>query len=581
MIWTAGARRQHAALLVLGWVVILSSCGPSEAAPGGAAPGGAVARGPRDQVPKKRLVAGIFSDPEGFQRNLTNPGGGGGTRAAGLIETENLVHAALVYMDEDNVLRPRLAEAVPSTENGLWKVFPDGRMETTWALKRGVRWHDGVPFTAADVLFAVELNLNPPMLGLVEAVHAPDDFTVVVTWKGPFVDADTLFGAGLTGGNMIAIPRPRHILAAALAADKSAFLGLPYWREAYVGVGPYRLREWVPSSHILLIANDASFVDMPKIDEIEIKLFTDINGVITSLLAGTISLPIGGGLNIAQYLQIRDHNPQIRMVVGDRLGAVVPLYPQFVNPDPAIIDHLEFRRALLMALDRQELNDTLNFGVGTVAYSWLQTDRPEYPAVASQIVSHPYNPRRAAEILQELGLTRGPDGVLASAAGERMAPGLGTTEQAQHRMAIFPIADTWKTFGVDTQPYIIPNQRLPDREYVVTFPGFFLVAVPVDPSFTTIQGFRSTSTPLASNGYQGGNRARYMNPAFDELLDRYLVTIPTKERLVALGGLLRHQTEQLTMLPLFYQATANILGDSHLRNGNGLAVWDAHNWEMD
>ena len=56
--------------------------------------------------------------------------------------------------------------------------------------------------------------------------------------------------------------------------------------------------------------------------------------------------------------------------------------------------------------------------------------------------------------------------------------------------------------------------------------------------------------------------------------------IPIKERLVALADILHHQTDQLTMMPLFYQATANILGDVHLRNGNGLAMWDAHLWDL-
>src|SRR4029077_16034391 len=132
----------------------------------------------------------------------------------------NMVHASLVYADEDTTLRPRLAEAVPSIENGLWKLFPDGRMQTTWTLHSGIYWHDGVPFTADDVLFAVELNrdreigiVNPPMLSRIETISAPDDRTIVVTWNGPFVDADTLFASGLTGGNAIAIPRPKHILA--------------------------------------------------------------------------------------------------------------------------------------------------------------------------------------------------------------------------------------------------------------------------------------------------------------------------------------------------------------------------------
>src|SRR5205823_2352104 len=93
-------RPRPTALLIVGWAVILVSCtGPTVSS------SGRVAAGLANAAVKKHLVAGIFSDPEGFQRNLTNPGGGGGTRAAGLIETENLVHAALVFMDEDGVLR--------------------------------------------------------------------------------------------------------------------------------------------------------------------------------------------------------------------------------------------------------------------------------------------------------------------------------------------------------------------------------------------------------------------------------------------------------------------------------------------
>lgn len=74
-----------------------------------------------------------------------------GQRGSNLI-TE-LVHTALTALDNKGVLQPRLAEAVPSLENGLWKVFPDGRMETTWKLKPGLRWHDGTPFTSDDLLF--------------------------------------------------------------------------------------------------------------------------------------------------------------------------------------------------------------------------------------------------------------------------------------------------------------------------------------------------------------------------------------------------------------------------------------------
>src|SRR5207249_1726285 len=147
------------------------------------------------------------------------------------------------------------------------------------------------------------------------------------------------------------------------------------------------------------------------------------------------------------------------------LGTATPIFPQFVDPDPAIVGNVQFRRALMMGINRQELNDTLNFGLGTVAHTWLQTDRPEYPALASQVVPYDYDPRRAVEAIQELGYRRGADGFFVDGAGQRLTPQLSSTEQAQQRMAIFPIVDYWKTIGIDAQPYIIPNQLVPDLEY--------------------------------------------------------------------------------------------------------------------
>src|SRR2546422_703910 len=83
-------------------------------------------------------------------------------------------------------------------------------------------------------------------------------------------------------------------------------------------------------------------------------------------------------------------------------GTATPIFPQFIDPDPGIISNVQFRRALLMGIDRQELNDTLNFGLGTVANTWLQTDRPEYPSVASQVVAYDHDPRRAIGIIEGL-----------------------------------------------------------------------------------------------------------------------------------------------------------------------------------
>src|SRR5205809_6327317 len=117
------------------WALLLcllaESCAPQTpraATENGTSPG-SQATGP------KRIVAAVMSEPQVLSWKLS----AGDNLRAGLDTLEPLVHVGLVTLDDQNQLRPVLAEAVPSIENGLWKVFPDGRMETTWKLRSNAR----------------------------------------------------------------------------------------------------------------------------------------------------------------------------------------------------------------------------------------------------------------------------------------------------------------------------------------------------------------------------------------------------------------------------------------------------------
>src|SRR5436305_10701432 len=70
----------------------------------------------------------------------------------GLTDIRHMVNPGLVVAEDHGGLVAILAEAVPSLDNGLWKISDDGRMETTWRLRPNARWHDGTPFTAADLV---------------------------------------------------------------------------------------------------------------------------------------------------------------------------------------------------------------------------------------------------------------------------------------------------------------------------------------------------------------------------------------------------------------------------------------------
>ena len=103
------------------------------------------------------------------------------------------------YRVWDSELRPWLATELPSIEKGTWRVFPDGRMETTWPLRRDVKWHDGAPFTAKDLVFGWEIVTDPQFAAVeadiprrMDSLATPDDHTLVIAWRDLFPQANLL-----------------------------------------------------------------------------------------------------------------------------------------------------------------------------------------------------------------------------------------------------------------------------------------------------------------------------------------------------------------------------------------------------
>jgi peptide/nickel transport system substrate-binding protein len=250
-----------------------------------------------------------------------------------------------------------LAEAVPSLENGLWKLLPDGRMETTWRLRAAARWHDGAPVTAEDLLFSLRLGRDPEnsafnthAYGSIEEAWAPDPRSLAITWKEPFIEADTILGLPL-GGLL-----PKHLLEDAYRAEKASFLDLPYWTTEFVGTGPYRVREWVPGIGMLLVANDEYVLGRPKIDEIEVKYIPDANTLMANLFAGTVDVtPNVGSIDLG--IQLRDQWRGGTVAFNYGADVWIALFPQFVDPRPAGVADLQVRRALTHAIDRHEMVD--------------------------------------------------------------------------------------------------------------------------------------------------------------------------------------------------------------------------------
>ncbi len=530
---------------------------------------------------RKQIVVSVFSSPAGLHQELTNPQGTSGS-VPGLGELYQLLNGALTYLDGQSVRYPWLVEAVPSVDNGLWGVFPDGRMETTWRIKPGTRWQDGTALTSADLRFTVEVYRDRdigisavPGLQLIDGVDLPDPQTAVLKWRDPFISADALFSSGPTMWVL-----PQHLLERPFRENKEQFLGLPYWQGEFIGSGPFKMQGWVAGSSMTLVANDDYVLGRPRLDQIDARFFTERGAITAGLLAGALQLHVGRGLNPLDVIQIRDSTQDVKVQLGGPLGNVLPIYPQFMTPDPPIVANLQFRNALLMAIDRQEVTDTLNNGLGPVAHSWVPSDQPEGKAVAGRIVRYDHDPRAATSIIVALGYTKDADGIFRGADGAKLTVPIVTHRQNSfHEPATLAVARYWKELGLDMQVEVLPVERAADLPYRALFPGFFLISrgLPVD---RPDGYFTRRAVPLPENNFRGGNVGRYGSAELDALTERYVTTIPFPERMAVLGDIVHMQTDQLTMLPLFFQGVAFILGNNRLQNVLGGQVWNAHLWDL-
>jgi peptide/nickel transport system substrate-binding protein len=540
-------------------------------------PGPAGANSPAQSSAPKRLTTAILGDLNTFSY-LINVGIGS---IRGVDEVEKLVHAGLSIVDgKTGAMAPILAEQVPTLENGLWKVFPDGRMETTWRIKENARWHDGTPVSTDDLLFTATTGQDPELPALggpgykgVDRLEALDARTIVVRWKQPYTEADRLFSSEF------GMPLPKHLLEATYAEDRTNFTQNPYFSERFVGAGPFRLKEFVRGSHALLSANGDYVLGRPKLDEIVVKFISDPNTVIANVLAGEVQLTLGRGMSLDQSIQVAASWRDGKMET--KPSNWVAHHPQHLTPNPAVIGNPEFRRALLYAMDRQGMSDALQEGFATVAHTPLVPSEPEYAEVAASVVRFEYDPRRAGQIIEGLGYTRAADGFFRDENGQRLTIEARTNagDDLKDKL-LFTSADDWQRAGIGVETFIVPRQAATDREFRSTYPGFDLVRQPFEPL-----RYHSSEAPLPTNRWAGANRGRYMNPELDALIDPYYVTIARPERMRILGQILHHMSERAVILGTLYGQEPILLSNRLINVAaaqpqRAVDSWNAHEWDV-
>jgi len=289
-----------------------------------------------------------------------------------------LVYNGLVKYDKNLNIIGDLAESFDISSDGL---------TITFHLRRGVKWHDGAPFTSRDVLYTFRVTIDPKTptayaedFKQVKSITVPDDYTVRVVYGEPFAPALASWGMNIL---------PAHLLEGK-DITKSPLARKP------VGTGPYRFKEWISGQKIVLEASSDYFEGRPYIDRFIYRIIPDSSTMYMELKAGAIDLM---NLTPVQYSRQTANNNFTSRFNKYRYPSSGYLYMGYNLRHPLFGDK-RVRQAMTAAINKEELIQGVLFGMGQKSHGPIVPGRWAYNPNVRDIE---YNPKRAAELLAEAG----------------------------------------------------------------------------------------------------------------------------------------------------------------------------------
>ena len=408
----------------------------------------------------------------------------------------------LVAMEGDRSLSPALATS--------WKAIDD----TTWEfnLRKGVKFHDGSDFTAADVVFSFKRVLVVPnspssfaiFVKSIDTTTVVDPYTIRFKTKTPFAELPI---------NLSQVFILSHMAAAGPAAEGKTTQQLNAG-DGLAGTGPYRFVSFVPNERMVVTRNKSYWGTPPTWDNVTMKVIASDSTRAAAMLAGEVDAAIVPGENVDALKA----NPKVKVSVGDACFFTYLAFDMH-EPSPMItgtdgknpLKDARVRKALSLAINRQTLSERV---MSNLAEPTAELGAPSLFGATPGAKPDPFDPEQAKKLLAEAGYAKGFGITLHSPKG--LFPSDSQLAQA--------IASMWTRVGVRTEVDTMVGSVFYSRRNKLEYSAHVTNACPyIGQMSYSLRILAMTRDPEKGNGQI--NVSTYSNPNVDKLLTQAFATI--------------------------------------------------------
>ncbi len=469
------------------------------------------------------------------------------------LEVENMIYDSLTRVNPQGDHVPALAVEVPSVENGG---ISEDLMTYTYKLRDDVTWHDGEPFTSADVVFTYEAIADPEVnararigFDLIESVEAPDDHTVVFNLTEP--SGVFLESWGYRG----TLPKHKFEGQDMNTTDLNI--------NPTVGTGAYKFVEWRTGERIVLERNENYYREGAYLDQINYLIIPNSDTLLAMQETGEIDMRFVLSAEHVAFAQ--DYE--------DFLLLATPAHSYFhftINLDDPILGDKNVRHALTFGLNKTEITETILQDLYDT--QWSPISQPSW-AFVDPAEKMEYDPEQAKQLLEEAGWTGG-DGEIRQKDGASLTLNIMNIAGDTERLQVVQLAQAhWREIGVEVNidpvdaPTFVSRSSGGDFQWAY---GFWSWSV--DPSGYN-ERWLSTST---------ANWAHYNNEEVDQLLLDALQTVDRDERTEMYARFQEIVIEDATNIFLynrvFYDAVKTRVKGFEPNPSLSTNMWNAHEW---